>query len=152
MIIGILLVIAIGVGGYICYLLMEIIRNQKDLNNSLGNLARFTEAKDDFVKIEPYLKSIDEAVFDSANFNVITRTKLKHFVATCAKNEDGYSSFTEAGGVMKVPPYKALAMIQVLVRIRICSIQVDKVHFRIKADQIPEALKKIDQYFDGEIR
>lgn len=149
----ILLIALVGVGAYLCYLLMNVIKNQKETIAAIKNQTQSIILQDNSLQtVKQQLVSLEDSVLEISVKSINVKTKLKNYVFNTFKNGDIRMTMEDAANSMNVPLNKARRMIMVLVELKLVTVIGNDIEFRVKREQLAQALEKIDLFFYDEIR
>lgn len=148
-----LLILAIAVGAYICYLLRMIIKNQTNTIAAIKNQNQSIILQDNSLQtLKLQVSALEESVLELSVNNINVKTKLKNFVYNSMKDGENHTTVEAASKSMNLSVNKAKRVLLVLVELRIANIVGEDIDFRFKKEQTSIALEKIDMFFNNEMR
>lgn len=148
-----LVILAIAVGAYLCFLLRNVIKNQKDTIAAIKSQNQSVILQDNSLQtLKLQVAALEESVLELSIRSINVKTKLKNFVHTSMRNGETHTTIDDASKSMGISKSKAKRILLVLVELRIASIVGEDIDFRIKKEQVSVALEKIDMFFNDEMR
>ncbi|MCQ2125352.1 MAG: hypothetical protein MJZ25_14325 [Fibrobacter sp.] len=148
-----LIILAIAVGAYLCFLLRMVIKNQKDTIAAIKSQTQSVILQDNSLQtLKLQVAALEESILELSIRSINVKTKLKNFVHNCMKEGNSRTTIEEASKSMGISKSKTKRILLILVELRIASIVGEDIDFRIKKEQLSIALEKIDMFFNDEMR